>query len=140
MDVFYNEFSTPQFFIKYNPQLPDLLSLAEVDGELHPLVYMIINTQMKTLLHSSGQKILDTTFSNEQVACILEWVSYPTLYFNPDTNFLSKYLCDEVKIVFLFAYDQLDAKTEKEKTNYLKTLLNPQSKWRKKVMVNSMPL
>ena len=32
MDVFYNEFSTPQFFIKYNPQLPDLLSLAEVDG------------------------------------------------------------------------------------------------------------
>ena len=25
-------------------------------GELHPLVYMIINTQMKTLLHSSGQK------------------------------------------------------------------------------------
>ncbi len=58
MDVFYNEFSTPQFFIKYNPQLPDLLSLAEVDGELHPLVYMIINTQMKTLLHSSGQKNL----------------------------------------------------------------------------------
>ena len=32
MALFYNEFSTPQFFIKYNSQLPDLLSLAEVDG------------------------------------------------------------------------------------------------------------
>lgn len=139
MDVFYNEFSTPQFFIKYNPQLPDLLSLAEVDGGITSFSLYDNKYSNENVTPFFRAKILDTTFSNEQVACILEWVSYPTLYFNPDTNFLSKYLCDEVKIVFLFAYDQLDAKTEKEKTNYLKTLLNPQSKWRKKVMVNSMP-
>lgn len=139
MDVFYNEFSTPQFFIKYNPQLPDLLSLAEVDGGITSFSLYDNKYSNENVTPFFRAKILDTTFSNEQVACILEWVSYPTLYFNPDTNFLSKYLCDEVEIVFLFAYDQLDAKTEKEKTNYLKTLLNPQSKWRKKVMVNSMP-
>lgn len=111
MDVFYNEFSTPQFFIKYNPQLPDLLSLAEVDGGITSFSLYDNKYSNENVTPFFRAKILDTTFSNEQVACILEWVSYPTLYFNPDTNFLSKYLCDEVKIVFLFAYDQLDAKT-----------------------------
>lgn len=139
MDVFYNEFSAPRFFVKYNPKLPQLLSLSEVDGGITSFSLYDSKFSNENVTPFFRAKILDTTFSNEQVACILEWVSYPTLYFNPDTNFLSKYLCDEIKIVFLFAYDQLDAKTEKEKTNYLKTLLNPQSKWRKKVMVNSMP-
>lgn len=98
MDVFYNEFSTPQFFIKYNPQLPDLLSLAEVDGRITSFSLYDNKYSNENVTPFFRAKILDTTFSNEQVACILEWVSYPTLYFNPDTNFLSKYLCDEVKI------------------------------------------
>ena len=139
MDVFYNEFSTPKFLVKYNPQLPQLLSLAEVDGGITSFSLYDSKYSNENVTPFFRAKILDTTFSNKQVVCILEWVSYSTLYFNPDFRFLNEYLCDEVKIVFLFAYDQLDANTVKEKTNYLKTLLNPQLKWGKMVMVNSIP-
>ena len=139
MDVYYNEFSTPHFFIKYNPQLPQLLSLDEVDGGITSFSLYDSKYSNENVTPFFRAKILDTTFSNKQVVCILEWVSYPTLYFNPDIQFLSKYLCDEVNLVFLFAYNQLDAETGNHKTNYLKTLLNPQSRWRKKVMVKSIP-
>lgn len=119
MDVYYNEFFTPKFLVKYNPQLPHLLSKAEVDGG-------ITSFSLYDSKYSNGRvtpffraKILDTTFSNEQVVCVLEWVSYPTLYFNPDTHFLNNCLCDDVKLIFLFAYNQLDIRTAVQ-TNYLK--------------------
>lgn len=54
-------------------------------------------------------------------------------------SFLSSYLCDEAKIVFLFAYDQFDVRYKSEKTNYIKSLLSPQLRWGKLVMVKSMP-
>ena len=52
---------------------------------------------------------------------------------------MSSYLCDEAKIVFLFAYDQFDVRYKSEKTNYIKSLLSPQLRWGKLVMVKSMP-
>ena len=106
MDIFYNEFSTPKFFIKYNPKLLQLLSLAEVDGGITSFNLYDNKYSNENVTPFFRAKILDTTFSNNQVICILEWVSYPTLYFTPNIHFLSSYLCDEAKIVFLFAYDQ----------------------------------
>lgn len=139
MDVYYNEFSTPKFFIKYNPNLPNLLSLSELDGGITSFSLYDSKYTNENVSPFFRAKILDTTFSNRQVVCILEWVSYSALYFNPDIHFLSNYLCDEAKIVFLFAYNQFDAFNGTEKTNYLKTLLNPRSRWGKKVIVKSMP-
>lgn len=137
MDVYFNEFSNPKFFIKYNPQLPQLLSLAEVDGGITSFSLYDSKYSNESVTPFFRAKILDTTFSNKQVVCILEWVSYSTLYFNPDIHFLNKYLCNEVEIVFLFAYNQLDVRTGK--TNFLKKILNSESRWGKRVMVNSMP-
>lgn len=137
MDIYYNEFSTPKFFIKYNPKLLQLLSLAEVDGGITSFNLYDNKYSNENVTPFFRAKILDTTFSNNQVICILEWVSYSTLYFNPDIHFLNKYLCNEVKIVFLFAYNQLDVRTGK--TNFLKKILNYESRWGKRVMVNSMP-
>lgn len=139
MDIYYNEFSTPKFFIKYNPKLLQLLSLAEVDGGITSFNLYDNKYSNENVIPFFRAKILDTTFSNNQVICILEWVSYPTLYFTPNIHFLSSYLCDEAKIVFLFAYDQFDVRYKSEKTNYIKSLLSPQLRWRKLVMVKSMP-
>lgn len=139
MDIFYNEFSTPKFFIKYNPKLLRLLSLAEVDGGITSFNLYDNKYSNENVTPFFRAKILDTTFSNNQVICILEWVSYPTLYFTPNIHFLSSYLCDEAKIVFLFAYDQFDVRYKCEKTNYIKSLLSPQLRWGKLVMVKSMP-
>lgn len=139
MDIFYNEFSTPKFFIKYNPKLLQLLSLAEVDGGITSFNLYDNKYSNENVTPFFRAKILDTTFSNNQVICILEWVSYPTLYFSPNIHFLSSYLCDEAKIVFLFAYDQFDVRYKSEKTNYIKSLLSPQLRWGKLVMVKSMP-
>lgn len=137
MDIYYKEFSTPKFFIKYNPKLLQLLSLAEVDGGITSFNLYDNKYSNENVTPFFRAKILDTTFSNNQVICILEWVSYSTLYFTPDIHFLNKYLCNEVKIVFLFAYNQLDVRTGK--TNFLKKILNSESRWGKRVMVNSMP-
>lgn len=139
MDIYYNEFSTPKFFIKYNPKLLQLLSLAEVNGGITSFNLYDNKYSNENVTPFFRAKILDTTFSNNQVICILEWVSYPTLYFTPDIHFLSSYLCDEAKIVFLFAYDQFDVRYKCEKTNYIKSLLSPQLRWGKLVMVKSMP-
>lgn len=139
MDVYYNEFSTPKFFIKYNSNLPQLLSSSEVDGGITSFSLYDSRYSNENVSPFFRAKILDTTFSNKQVVCILEWVSYPTLYFNPDFHFLSNFLCDEAKIIFLFAYNQFDAGTGIEKTNFLKTLLHPQSRWGKKEIVRNMP-
>ena len=139
MDVFYNEFSAPRFFVKYNPKLPQLLSLSEVDGGITSFSLYDSKFSNENVTPFFRAKILDTTFSNRRVLCIVEWVSYSKLYFNPDIHFLSNYLCDAVKMVFLFAYNQFDAEQRIEKTNYLKFLLNLQSRWGKRVMVKSIP-
>ena len=125
MDIFYNEFSTPRFFIKYNPKLLQLLSLAEVDGGITSFNLYDNKYSNENVTPFFRAKILDTTFS--------------TLYFSPNIHFLSSYLCDEAKIVFLFAYDQFDVRYKSEKTNYIKSLLSPQLRWGKLVMVKSMP-
>lgn len=139
MDVYYNEFSSPKLFIQYNTQLPHLLSIAEVDGGITSFCLYDSKYSNKNITPFFRAKILDTTFSNEQVECILEWVSYPSLYFDPDIHFLNKYLCDKVNLIFLYAYDQIDGIT-KEKTYCLKKLLNLRSsKWGKRVMVGNMP-
>lgn len=139
MDVFYNEFSAPKFFVKYNPKLLQLLSQSEVDGRITSFSLYDSKYSNENVTPFFRAKILDTTCSNKQVLCIVEWVSYPRLYFNPDIHFLSDYLCDKVKMVFLFAYNQFDAERRTGKTNYFKYLLNPQSRWGKKVMVGNMP-
>ena len=90
MDIYYNEFSTPKFFIKYNPKLLQLLSLAEVDGGITSFNLYDNKYSNENVTPFFRAKILDTTFSNNQVICILEWVSYSTLYFNPDIHFLNK--------------------------------------------------
>lgn len=92
----------------------------------------------KPLTHFSADRLIYASFCAPYI-CILEWVSYPTLYFTPNIHFLSSYLCDEAKIVFLFAYDQFDVRYKCEKTNYIKSLLSPQLRWGKLVMVKSMP-
>lgn len=53
MDVYYNEFFTPKFLVKYNPQLPHLLSKAEVDGGI------------------TSFSLYDSKYSNERVTPIL---------------------------------------------------------------------
>lgn len=138
MDVYYNEFFTPKFLVKYNPQLPHLLSKAEVDGGITSFSLYDSKYSNERVTPFFRAKILDTTFSNEQVVCVLEWVSYPTLYFNPDTHFLNNCLCDDVKLIFLFAYNQLDIRTAVQ-TNYLKKLLNPRLRWGKMVMIKDLP-
>lgn len=138
MDVYYNEFFTPKFLVKYNPQLPHLLSKAEVDGGITSFSLYDSKYSNERVTPFFRAKILDTTFSNEQVVCVLEWVSYPTLYFNPDTHFLNNCLCDDVKLIFLFAYNQLDIRTAVQ-TNYLKKLLNPRLRWGKMVMIKDFP-
>lgn len=137
MDVYYNEFSAPKFFVNYNPQIIQQLSMTEVDGGITSFSLYDNKYSNENVTPFFRARILDTTFSNEQVVCILEWVSYPTLYFNPDIHFLSKYLRDNVKLIFLLAYDQFDVETKN--VGFLKTLLHPQSRWRRRVMVNSMP-
>lgn len=137
MDVYYNEFFTPKFLVKYNPQLPHLLSKAEVDGGITSFSLYDSKYSNERVTPFFRAKILDTTFSNEQVVCVLEWVSYPTLYFNPDTHFLNNCLCDDVKLIFLFAYNQLDIRTAVQ-TNYLKKLLNPRLRWGKMVMIKDL--
>lgn len=87
MDIYYNEFSTPKFFIKYNPKLLQLLSLAEVDGGITSFNLYDNKYSNENVTPFFRAKILDTTFSNNQVICILEWVSYPTLYFTPNIHF-----------------------------------------------------
>ena len=134
MDVYYNEFLPQKFLVKYNPQLPHLLSKAEVDGGITSFSLYDSKYSNERVTPFFRAKILDTTFSNEQVVCVLEWVSYPTLYFNPDTHFLNNCLCDDVKLIFLFAYNQLDIRTAVQ-TNYLKKLLNPRLRWGKMVMI-----
>lgn len=84
-------------------------------------------------------KILDTTFSNKQVVCLFEWVSYSKLYFDLDVLFLSNYLSDEAKIIFLIAYNQLDGIAGIEKQNYFKRIFSSQAKWGKRIFVNSIP-
>ena len=138
MDVYYNEFFTQKFLVKYNPQLPHLLSKAEVDGGITSFSLYDSKYSNERVTPFFRAKILDTTFSNEQVVCVLEWVSYPTLYFNPDTHFLNNCLCDDVKLIFLFAYNQLDIRTAVQ-TNYLKKLLNPRLRWGKMVMIKDLP-
>lgn len=138
MDVYYNEFSTPKFLVKYSPQLPYLLSKAEVDGGITSFSLYDSKYSNERVTPFFRAKILDTTFSNEQVVCILEWASYPTLYFNPDIQFLNNYLCDDVKLIFLFAYNQLDIRAGGQ-TNYLKKILNPRLKWGKRVMIKDLP-
>lgn len=139
MDVYYNEFSTPKLCIQYDHNLPKLLSLSELDGGITSFSLYDSKYSSENITPFFRAKILDATFSKGQVVCILEWVSYTTLYFNPDIHFLSNILCDEAKIIFLFAYNQFVAETVKEKTNYIKTLLHPQQKWGKKVTVKDMP-
>ena len=138
MDVYCNEFSSPRYFVKYNPQLPHLLSKAEVDGGITSFSLYDSKYSNERVTPFFRAKILDTTFSNGQVVCILEWVSYPTLYFNPDVQFLNNYLCDDVKLMFLFAYNQLDIRAG-EQSNYLKRLLNPRLRWGKRVMIKDLP-
>lgn len=138
MDVYYNEFLPQKFLVKYNPQLPHLLSKAEVDGGITSFSLYDSKYSNERVTPFFRAKILDTTFSNEQVVCVLEWVSYPTLYFNPDTHFLNNCLCDDVKLIFLFAYNQLDIRTAVQ-TNYLKKLLNPRLRWGKMVMIKDFP-
>lgn len=139
MDVYYNEFSVPKLFVKYDPKLTQHLSSVEVDGGITAFSLYDSEYTNENVTPFFRAKILDTTFTDEQVVCMFEWVSYSTLYFNPDVHFLDKYLCDDVKIFFLFAYNQFDVKAGCEKTSFLKTLMKPRSRWGKMVMVNSMP-
>lgn len=84
MDVYYNEFSAPKIFVNYNPQILQQLSMAEVDGGITFFSLYDNEYSNENVTPFFRARILDTTFSNEQVVCLLEWVSYPTLYFNPD--------------------------------------------------------
>ena len=68
MDIYYNEFSTPKFFIKYNPKLLQLLSLAEVDGGITSFNLYDNKYSNENVTPFFRAKILDTTFSNNQNA------------------------------------------------------------------------
>lgn len=72
MDVYYNEFFTTKFLVKYNPQLPHLLSKAEVDGGITSFSLYDSKYSNERVTPFFRAKILDTTFSNEQVVCVLE--------------------------------------------------------------------
>ena len=63
MDVFYNEFSAPRFFVKYNPKLPQLLSLSEVDGGITSFSLYDSKFSNENVTPFFRAKILDTTFS-----------------------------------------------------------------------------
>ena len=139
MDIYYNEFSTPKFFIKYNSNLLNALSLSELDGGVTSFSLYDNRYTNERITPFFRVKILDTTFSNKQVVCLFEWVSYSKLYFDLDVLFLSNYLSDEAKIIFLIAYNQLDGIVGIEKQNYFKRIFSSQAKWGKRIFVNSIP-
>lgn len=139
MDIYYNEFSTPKFFIKYNSNLLNALSLSELDGGVTSFSLYDNRYTNERITPFFRVKILDTTFSNKQVVCFFEWVSYSKLYFDLDVLFLSNYLSDEAKIIFLIAYNQLDGIAGIEKQNYFKRIFSSQAKWGKRIFVNSIP-
>lgn len=139
MDIYYNEFSTPKFFIKYNSNLLNALSLSELDGGVTSFSLYDNRYTNERITPFFRVKILDTTFSNKQVVCLFEWVSYSKLYFDLDVLFLSNYLSDEAKIIFLIAYNQLDGIAGIEKQNYFKRIFSSQAKWGKRIFVNSIP-
>ena len=139
MDIYYNEFSTPKFFIKYNSNLLNALSLSELDGGVTSFSLYDNRYTNERITPFFRVKILDTTFSNKQVVCLFEWVSYSKLYFDLDVLFLSNYLSDETKIIFLIAYNQLDGIAGIEKQNYFKRIFSSQAKWGKRIFVNSIP-
>lgn len=139
MDIYYNEFSTPKAFIKYNPNLLNVLSLSELDGGVTSFSLYDNRYTNERITPFFRVKILDTTFSNKQVVCLFEWVSYSKLYFNLDVLFLSNYLSDEAKIIFLIAYNQLDGIAGIEKQNYFKRIFSSQAKWGKRIIINSIP-
>ena len=129
MDIYYNEFSTPKSFIKYNSNLLNILSLSELDGGVTSFSLYDNRYSNEKVTPFFRAKILDTTFSNKQVVCLFEWVSYPKLYFNLDVSFLCNNLSDDAKIIFLIAYNQLDGIAEIETQNYFKKIFNSQAKW-----------
>lgn len=139
MDIYYNEFSTPKSFIKYNSNLLNALSLSELDGGVTSFSLYDNRYTNERITPFFRVKILDTTFSNKQVVCLFEWVSYSKLYFDLDVLFLSNYLSDEAKIIFLIAYNQLDGIAGIEKQNYFKRIFSSQAKWGKRIFVNSIP-
>lgn len=139
MDIYYNEFSTSKSFIKYNPNLLNVLSLSELDGGVTSFSLYDNRYTNERITPFFRVKILDTTFSNKQVVCLFEWVSYSKLYFNLDVLFLSNYLSDEAKIIFLIAYNQLDGIAGIEKQNYFKRIFSSQAKWGKRIIINSIP-
>ena len=139
MDIYYNEFSTPKSFIKYNSNLLNALSLSELDGGVTSFSLYDNRYTNERITPFFRVKILDTTFSNKQVVCFFEWVSYSKLYFDLDVLFLSNYLSDEAKIIFLIAYNQLDGIAGIEKQNYFKRIFSSQAKWGKRIFVNSIP-
>lgn len=139
MDIYYNEFSTPKFFIKYNSNLLNALSLSELDGGVTSFSLYDNRYTNERITPFFRVKILDTTFSNKQVVCLFEWVSYSKLYFDLDVLFLSNYLSDEAKIIFLIAYNQLDGIAGIEKQNYFKRIFSSQAKWGKRIFFNSIP-
>lgn len=139
MDIYYNEFSTPKSFIKYNSNLLNILSLSELDGGVTSFSLYDNRYSNEKVTPFFRAKILDTTFSNKQVVCLFEWVSYPKLYFNLDVSFLCNNLSDDAKIIFLIAYNQLDGIAEIETQNYFKKIFNSQAKWGKKIIVNNIP-
>ena len=138
-DIYYNEFSTPKSFIKYNSNLLNALSLSELDGGVTSFSLYDNRCTNERITSFFRVKILDTTFSNKQVVCLFEWVSYSKLYFDLDVLFLSNYLSDEAKIIFLIAYNQLDGIVGIEKQNYFKRIFSSQAKWGKRIFVNSIP-
>lgn len=139
MDIYYNEFSTPKSFIKYNSNLLNALSLSELDGGVTSFSLYDNRYTNERITPFFRVKILDTTFSNKQVVCLFEWVSYSKLYFDLDVLFLSNYLSDEARIIFLIAYNQLDGIAGIEKQNYFKRIFSSQAKWGKRIFVNSIP-
>ena len=139
MDIYYNEFSTPKSFIKYNSNLLNALFLSELDGGVTSFSLYDNRYTNERITPFFRVKILDTTFSNKQVVCLFEWVSYSKLYFDLDVLFLSNYLSDEAKIIFLIAYNQLDGIAGIEKHNYFKRIFSSQAKWGKRIFINSIP-
>lgn len=139
MDIYYNEFSTPKSFIKYNSNLLNALFLSELDGGVTSFSLYDNRYTNERITPFFRVKILDTTFSNKQVVCLFEWVSYSKLYFDLDVLFLSNYLSDEAKILFLIAYNQLDGIAGIEKHNYFKRIFSSQAKWGKRIFINSIP-
>lgn len=125
MDVYYNEFKKMKYKIPYSANVMNALSVSELDGgitglTLYPPKTADFNNTMDFRIH-----IYDTSFENGQVRCSFEWTAMHEVRNNYINGILNLVIQEGIELIYLLAYDYLDANHEMERYNGLRKSSNP---------------